>query len=158
MNVQRIPVLLVEDQTMVRQGLRSALESYPNIEVVGEAADGETAINKAAKLQPAVVVVDINLPKMDGITATRVIKSQQPEMIVLGLSVDPKDYEIYAMKKAGAFEVLKKDEAVNDLYAAIQRAVACIQPVVILKDPALPETATQVSDQTSSPSSQSSDC
>ena len=158
MNVQRIPVLLVEDQTMVRQGLRSALESYPNIEVVGEAADGETAINKAAKLQPAVVVVDINLPKMDGITATRVIKSQQPEMIVLGLSVDPKDYEIYAMKKAGAFEVLKKDEAVNDLYAAIQRAVASIQPVVILKDPALPETATQVSDQTSSPSSQSSDC
>ena len=62
---------------MVRQGLRSALQAYPNIQVVGEAADGEEAVLCAAQIQPAVVVMDINMSKMDGITATRLIKTQQ---------------------------------------------------------------------------------
>ena len=70
----KIRVLLVEDHTLVRQGLRSALEAYPNIEVVGEASDGETAVLNAFKLQPTAIVMDINMPKMDGIAATRVIK------------------------------------------------------------------------------------
>jgi DNA-binding NarL/FixJ family response regulator len=74
----KIRVLLVEDHTLVRQGLRSALEAYPNIEVVGEAADGEVAVLNALKLQPAAIVMDINMPGMDGIAATRVIKQQSP--------------------------------------------------------------------------------
>ena len=134
-----IRVLLVDDHAMVRQGLRSALQAYPNIQVVGEAADGEEAVLCTARIQPAVVVMDINMSKMDGITATRLIKTQHPQIAVLGLSVDLKDYQIYAMQKAGAFEVLKKDNAVADLYGAIQRAVAATQPILILEETPSPK-------------------
>jgi DNA-binding NarL/FixJ family response regulator len=153
---KRIRVLLVDDQTMMRQGVRSALEAYPNIEVVGEASDGDEAVLSAAKHQPAVVVMDINMSKMDGITATRLIKAQHPEIVVLGLSVDPKDYQVDAMQKAGASEVLKKDNAVNDLYAAIQRAVAAVQPVLILEETPSPKQApgeAELSDKSDKPSS-----
>ena len=136
---QLIRLLLVDDDAIVRQAVRSALQAYPNIKVVSEAADGEGAVLGAAQLQPAVVVMDINMSKMDGITATRVIKTQHPQIVVIGLSVDPKDYQIYAMQKAGASEVLKKDNAVADLYGAIQRAVAAVQPVLILEETPSPK-------------------
>jgi len=136
---RRIRVLLVDDHGIIRQGLRSALQAYPNIEVIGEAGDGEEAVVSAAKLQPAVVVMDINMSKMDGITATRLIKTQHPQIVVLGLTVDTKDYQVYAMRKAGAFDVLKKDSSVNDLYGAIQRAVAAVQPVLILEETPIPK-------------------
>jgi DNA-binding NarL/FixJ family response regulator len=138
---QRIRVLLVDDHTMVRQGLRSVLEGYPNIEIVGQAGDGEAAIQMVAKLQPVVVLMDINLPKMDGITATRYIKTNFPQIAVVGFSMTVHTYSEYAMLKAGAFEVLAKDRAVHDLYSAIQRAVASVQPVVILKDGQVPDSA-----------------
>ena len=92
-----------------------------------------------AKLQAVVVLMDINLPKMDGITATRHIKTNYPQIAVVGFSMTVESYSEYAMLKAGAFEVLAKDRAVHDLYAAIQRAVASVQPVVILKDAPLEE-------------------
>ena len=130
-----IRILLVDDHTIVRQGLRSLLESYPNIDVVGEAGDGDEAVVRAAKFKPAVVVMDINMPKMDGITATRLIKTQHPEIAVVGLSVNAEDrYFLDAMQKAGAFELLAKDSAVDILYAVIQRAVAAVQPVLILEE------------------------
>jgi DNA-binding NarL/FixJ family response regulator len=129
-----IRVLLVDDHTLVRQGLRSALEAYSNIDVVGEAGDGEEAVERAAKLQPEVVVMDINMLKMDGIAATRLIKIQHPEIVVVGLSVNAKDYYLDAMQQAGAFEVLMKDSAVDTLYGAIQRGVAAVQPVLILEE------------------------
>ena len=129
-----IRVLLADDHAMVRQGLRSALQAYPNIEVVGEAGDGDETVAAASKLQPSIVVMDINMSKMDGITATRLIKAQHPQIVVIGLSVELKDYHVYAMEKAGAAEVLGKDQAVNELYGAIQRAVASIQPILILED------------------------
>jgi DNA-binding NarL/FixJ family response regulator len=132
-NTKQIQVLLVDDHTIVRQGLRTLLESYPNIEVVGEARDGEEAIVCAGKLQPAVVVMDISMAKMDGITATRLIKAQYPEIAVVGLSVNGKDYQEHAMRKAGAFELLTKDSTVIELFGAIQRAVAAVQPVLILE-------------------------
>jgi NarL family two-component system response regulator LiaR len=96
-----IQVLLVDDQAMVRQGLRSALEAYPNITVIAEAADGDEAVLGAAKHQPTVVVIDINMPRIDGITATRLIKTQHPEMVVLGITAEPQEYQIYAMRKVG---------------------------------------------------------
>ena len=133
-----IRVLLADDHAMVRQGLRSALQAYPNIEVVGEVDDGDEAVVAASRLQPAIIVMDINMPKMDGITATRLIKTQHPQIVVIGLSVDLKDYQTYAMQKAGAAEVLGKDQAVNELYGAIQRAVASIQPILILEDTPAP--------------------
>jgi DNA-binding NarL/FixJ family response regulator len=130
-----IRVLLVDDHALVRQGLRSALQSYPNIQVVGEAKDGESAVMRATQLQPTVVVMDVNMrSRLDGIMATQVIKRRHPQMVVLGFSVDPKSYLVHAMEAAGAFEVLRKDTPMHDLYGAIQRAVAAIQPILLLKD------------------------
>jgi len=154
MATQLIHVLLVDDHTMVRQGLRSVLESYPNIKVVGQAGDGETACRMVATLQPTLVLMDINLPKMNGIAATRFIKTNYPHIAVIGFSMTVHSYSEYAMLKAGAFEVLPKDKAVHELYSSIQRAVASILPVVILKDAPLPEDAPSVSEQ---PTSQQAD-
>lgn len=131
-----IRVLLADDQPMVRQALRSALQDYPNIEVVGEASDGDEAVAAASKLQPSVIVMDISMSKMDGITATRLIKTQHPHIGVVGLSVHLQDYQLKAMQQAGAFEVLSKDNAVTELYSAVQRAIASTQPVLILGDTA----------------------
>src|SRR5690349_8400330 len=99
-NGTSIRVLLVDDHAMVRQGLRCALEAYPNMEVVAEASDGVEAVECVAKVQPAVVVIDIVMPKMDGIAATRLIKSQYPQIAVVGLTRELKDYTVYSMKKA----------------------------------------------------------
>lgn len=131
-----IRVLLADDQPMVRQALRSALLDYPNIEVVGEASDGDEAVAAASKLQPSVIVMDISMSKMDGITATRLIKAQHPHIGVVGLSVHLQDYQLEAMQQAGAFEVLSKDNAVTELYSAVQRAIASLQPVFIVGDTA----------------------
>ena len=141
-----IQVLLVDDHTIVRQGLRSALQAYPNIEVVGEASNGEEAVVSAGKLQPSVIVMDINMPHMDGITATRLIKTQNPHIVVVGLSADAKDYQQYAMQKSGAFEVLAKDSTVDELFGAIQRAVAAVQPVVILEETPAPNASPATSE------------
>ena len=149
---QLIRILLVDDHTMIAQGLRSVLDQYPNIEVVGHAAEGEAACRMVERLQPAVVLMDINLPKMDGITATRFIKTNYPNIAVVGFSMTVHSYSEYAMLKAGAFEVLSKDKAVHDLYSAIQRAVASVQPVLILEDAPLSQTAVLPSDAAASQS------
>jgi DNA-binding NarL/FixJ family response regulator len=118
-----IRVLLVEDQFIVRKAFRAFLESYPDIEVVGEAEDGAEAIRMAPNLELTVIVMDIALPKMDGITATRLIKENHPDIIVIGLSVSLQNHEVLAMKKAGAFETVRKDKAADDLYQAMKRAI-----------------------------------
>jgi DNA-binding NarL/FixJ family response regulator len=138
---RKIRVLLVEDHTLVRQGVRTALEAYPNIQVVGEAGDGEAAVLCALKLQPTAIVMDINMSKMDGITATRFIKQQSPHIAVIGLSADPKDYQIYAMEKAGAFKVLNKSNALTQLYETLQEAVAVVRPILVMEEPSVDKTA-----------------
>jgi DNA-binding NarL/FixJ family response regulator len=119
---QRIKVLLVDDHLMFRQGLRSLLQSYPDIDVIAEASDGEEAVSKVATHQPAVVVMDISMPKMDGVAATRLVKSQHSHVTVLGLSVTGQGYQVDAMLKAGASKVLTKEKAVDDLYDSIKSA------------------------------------
>ena len=94
--------------------------------MVGEASDGEEALECVARVLPAVVVMDIVMPKMDGIAATRRVKTEYPQIAVIGLTREPKDYMLYTMKKEGAFEVVDKKNAVVELYDAIQRAVADI--------------------------------
>ena len=132
-----IRALLADDQEMVRQALRRALQDYPNIEVVGEASNGEEAVTVASKLLPSVIVMDISMSQMDGITATRLIKTQHPQIAVIGLSVHREAHQIEAMQNAGAFEVLPKDSAVTVLYSAIQRGIASIQPILITGDTAV---------------------
>jgi CheY-like chemotaxis protein len=114
-----IPVLLVDDHVMVRQGLRSIMESFPNIEIVGEASNGHEALKLVENRRPAVVLMDINMPKLNGIEATAKIKSQYPGVAVIGLSVNAESANQQAMKKAGASMLLPKEAVVDELYNAI---------------------------------------
>ena len=124
--VKSIRVLLVDDYPMIRQGTRCILEVHPSIEVVGEASDGEEARACIEKVQPTVVVMDLVMPKMDGISATRLIKTQYPQIAVVGLIHDLDDWTVNSLKTAGASEVVDKKTAVVELYGAIQRALAGI--------------------------------
>ncbi|HJT19682.1 MAG TPA: response regulator [Nitrospira sp.] len=117
-----IRVLLVDDHAMVRQGLRNLLESYPDIEIVGEAANGEEAIAAIAKWEPEIVVMDIHMPKLSGIEATAHIKRRYPETVIIGLSVRSCEGTEEAMVKAGASMLVAKDAVVEQLYAGIQSA------------------------------------
>ncbi len=118
-----IRVLLVDDHTMMREGLRSVLDAHPDVTVVGEAVDGEAAVVAAEELQPTLIVMDINMPKMNGIEATAQITSRYPHIIVIGLSVNAGDANEKAMKEAGAVMLLTKEAAVDELYEAIHTAV-----------------------------------
>ncbi|MDF0642412.1 MAG: response regulator [Nitrospira sp.] len=113
-------VLLVDDHAMVRQGLRSVLETYADVEIVGEARDGFEALACVDRLQPSVVVMDVNMPRMNGIDATRRIRASHPKTIVIGLSVNAGIENDQAMKQAGAAALLTKEAAVEELYGAIQ--------------------------------------
>jgi DNA-binding NarL/FixJ family response regulator len=108
---------------MVRQGLRSVLESYDDVDVVGEASNGQEAVSTIEQWKPAVVVMDINMPKKNGIEATTEIKARWPDIIVIGLSVNPGGANSRAMEKAGATLLLTKEAAVVHLYQAIRQAL-----------------------------------
>ncbi len=116
-----IRVLLVDDHAMVREGLRSILEGYPETSVIGEAGDGEEAVALARDLCPDVVIMDMNLPRLDGVQATRLIKQDRPDIAVVGLSVNSTRQAADAMAKAGADEFLTKESAADRLYHTIVR-------------------------------------
>jgi DNA-binding NarL/FixJ family response regulator len=118
-----IRVLLVDDHAMVRQGLRSILSTYPDFEIVGEACNGEEALRHVQTLSPSVVVMDINMPKVNGIEATARIKRAYPHIVVVGLSVNASDENRQAMTAAGATMLLTKEAAVEQLYLEIKASV-----------------------------------
>ncbi len=115
----RIRIVLVDDHTMVRQGLRSVLEGHDDVEVIAEAGDGLQAVALAELLRPDVVVMDLTLPHIDGIEATRRICQTNPSMIVIGLSVHSSRQVEQAIKGAGAAAFLTKECAADQLYDAI---------------------------------------
>jgi PAS domain S-box-containing protein len=116
-------VLLVDDHLLVRQGLESILRGYEDLIIVGEAADGEEAVDRAHQLHPDVVVMDVNMPRMDGIEATRRIKQTLPATAVIGLSVNLNTHVERAMRDAGAAAYLTKETAVEDLHAVIHEVL-----------------------------------
>ncbi|MEO5955567.1 MAG: PAS domain S-box protein, partial [Nitrospiraceae bacterium] len=116
----RIRVLVVDDHAMVRKGICSLLDSYPDVDMVGEAGDGEEGVAMAERLQPSIVLMDINMPKMNGIDATAEITSRYPHIVVIGLSVQVGGANEEAMKNAGAARLLSKGAAVDELYGAIR--------------------------------------
>jgi len=118
-------VLLVDDHAMVRQGLVSILARYTDVRVIGEASNGVEAVAMAAELAPDIIVMDINMPQMDGIEATKRIINAQPWAIVIGLSVNNSPQTSEAMKNAGAATLLSKEAAGDELYDAI---VALVPP------------------------------
>jgi CheY-like chemotaxis protein len=117
---RRIRVLLVDDHLVVRQGLAMVLGGEPDIEIVGEASNGETAVSLAAGLLPDVVTMDINLPGMSGIEATRVIHAEHPEISIIGLSMFEEEGD--AMRNAGAVGYLSKTGPSAKLLEVIRSA------------------------------------
>ena len=115
-------VLIVDDHAMVRQGLRSLLAGYDDIEVIGEAANGLEAVMLTETLKPSVVVMDLNMPLMNGIEATAKIKTRHSDVIVIGVSVNASSESRDAMIRAGATLLLTKEAAVEQLHRAIQEA------------------------------------
>lgn len=118
-----IRALLVDNHVMVRQGLRVVLDAYDDIELVGEAGNGEEAVQLVDQHRPALVLMDINMPKKNGIEATREIKTRYPDTIVIGLSVNVGGENQAQMLEAGAATLLTKEAAVEQLHDTIQAAV-----------------------------------
>jgi DNA-binding NarL/FixJ family response regulator len=115
-----IRVLLVDDQVIIRQGLKSLLEAKPDLQVVGDAENGQVALEKVAALQPDVVLIDVRMPVMDGVTATRLICQQFPETKVLVLTTFDDDEYVSQAMQAGARGYLLKDTHSEELAQAIR--------------------------------------
>ncbi len=120
--MSKIRILLVDDQTMFRDGLRVLLSSQADFEIVGEASDGEEALARAAALKPQVVLMDLRMPVMDGATATRRLRAMQPDARVIVLTTFDEDAAIFDGLRAGATGYLLKDAPTDKLYEAIRAA------------------------------------
>lgn len=126
-----IRVLLVDDQALVRGGFRMILRSEPDIEVVGEAGDGERAIGVATRLEPDVVLMDVRMPVLDGIEATRRILARRPATRVLILTTFDLDEHVYDALEAGASGFVLKDiepERLAEAVRVIARGTPCWRP------------------------------
>ena len=120
----KISVLLVDDHSLVRRGFRRILEDEPDVDVVGEASDGQEAVRLAEELRPNVIVMDCALPKMNGLDATRAILKKSPEMLVLMLSMHPEGTWVRQSLDAGARGYILKNAVDLELGAAIRKVVA----------------------------------
>src|ERR1041385_8183134 len=119
--MKRITVLLAEDHQIVREGFRSLLKHEPDIEVVGEAESGRQAVQLTRKLRPAVVVMDIAMPLLNGLEATRQIRKEVPETKVLILSAHSDDAYVDQVAVLGASGFLVKQTSSHELAAAIRK-------------------------------------
>jgi DNA-binding NarL/FixJ family response regulator len=116
----RIRVLVADDHTIVRQGLVGILKASDDVEVVGEAADGAEAVEKAAKLKPDVVVLDVTMPHLSGLEAARRIRETVPATRILVLTMHDDEEYVLKMVRAGASGYLLKDSAASELIAGIR--------------------------------------
>jgi len=117
-----IRAVVVDDQGLVRAGVRVLLQTAPDIEVVGEAADGHEAVRLAERLRPDVVLMDIRMPRVDGIEATRRILTSVPQANILMLTTFAEDDDVYGALAAGAVGFLVKDGQPEDMIDAVRRA------------------------------------
>jgi DNA-binding NarL/FixJ family response regulator len=120
--MERIRLLLVDDEPAVRRGLRMRLELEPDVEVIGEAGNGQTALELVAELSPSVVLMDVDMPVLDGISATREISQRAPGAAVVVLSIHDDRDTIARAKLAGAAAFVPKTEIDGALLSAIRSA------------------------------------
>lgn len=116
----KIRLLIADDHVIVRSGIRLLLEAEPDMKIVGEALDGNEALEKVKLLRPDIVLMDIAMPGTDGLEATRQIKSRWPEVQVLVLTMHRSDEYFFEMIKAGASGYILKGAETNDLKSAIR--------------------------------------
>jgi len=117
--MQTIRLMLVDDHEVIRTGLKSYLESQPGLKVVAEASDGQEAIDRALEVRPDVILMDVTMPEMDGLEATRRLKALWPECLVLALTVHDDKFYFMEMLAAGASGYLTKQSAADELVQAI---------------------------------------
>jgi NarL family two-component system response regulator LiaR len=126
---KKIRVMLADDHPLLRQALRQVLEKQPDIEVIGEASDGEEAVRFATELVPDVVIMDISMPKLNGLEATRQIKVRYPAIGVLVLTVHSDNEHILSILQAGAGGYLTKSVYGDEVVHAV-RALVCGETVL----------------------------
>ena len=122
--MSKIRVLLAEDHETVRQGLRLLIDRQPDMQVVGEAGDGRATLNAVAALQPQVAVVDISMPELNGLEATRGIREQAPTTAVVALTRHSDEAYVKELLNAGALGYVLKQSSSQELVAAVRAAAA----------------------------------
>lgn len=134
--MERIKVLIVDDHRVVREGLSAILQSKENIQVLGEAQDGQEAVEKARSLLPDVILMDVSMPKMTGVEATRIIKREFPHIGIIALTMYEEQQYIFDLVRGGATGYLLKDSDSDQIVKAIQsvyRGESLIHPAVASK-------------------------
>ncbi len=131
-----IRLLIADDHPIVRKGLRALMEDQPDIQVVGEASDGNDAVERAKQDQPDVILLDLMMPGKDGLTAIGEIKRERPEARILVLTSYFEDEQVFPAIKAGALGYLLKDSSPQELLQAIRdiaRGQSALHPAIALK-------------------------
>jgi NarL family two-component system response regulator LiaR len=133
---EKIRVLIADDHTIVRDSLQALIETEPGMEVIGEAEDGVEVVSKACDLRPDVILMDLVMPRQDGISAIREIKRENPEARILVLTSFAEDEKVFPAIKAGALGYLLKDSSPQQLLQAIrdvQRGESYLHPTIARK-------------------------
>ena len=120
----RVRVLIVDDRPIFRAGVQGMLKSFPQIDIVGEAITGRQAIDRSRALRPDVILMDLNMPEMGGVAATQAIKAEDPERVILALTVSDAEEDIVEMVAAGASGYVLKDVDPASLAETIREAHA----------------------------------
>ena len=134
--MEKIRIVIADDHAVVRQGTRALLEAEPDMQVVGEAADGEQAVKLIEELKPDVAILDISMPKMSGIEVTRQVKPESPSTAILILTAYDNDEYVFALLEAGAAGYLLKDVGGNEIVDAVRSVRAgesVLHPVIARK-------------------------
>jgi two-component system, NarL family, response regulator LiaR len=147
MQTRPIRIILADDHVMLRQGTAELLRRQADIDVVGEAANGQEAVTLAQQTQPDIVVMDVRMPVLSGIEATRIIREQLPQVQVLVLTAHDDDQYIFSLLQAGASGYLLKTAPINDLLKAIRQVHAGESPL----DPTIARKVVARMAKTSSP-------
>ncbi|WP_418791045.1 response regulator [Phosphitispora sp. TUW77] len=118
--MDQIRILIADDHPLIRQGLIKVIRLDPLLNVVGEAADGEDVVEKSGQLQPHIIIMDLNMPKMDGLEATKQIKQKFPEIKVIALTVEDSEQKVVSVIRAGVSGYVLKDVDPDALAATIK--------------------------------------
>ena len=131
-----IRILIVDDHTVVRDGLRALISAEPGMDVIGDASDGVEAVQLAGELLPDVILLDLVMPHMDGVEATHLIRQANPDSRILVLTSFAEDHQVFSAIKAGAMGYLMKDTSSEELLQAIRNTYSnqpVMQPKIALK-------------------------